>query len=112
MAPHRIVRVSNGCFFLLERRGADEEQGGTRENEIGVGKLSSTLYNQAGPSPPYWSGWDIARGFAVHYNQAGLPDGGWIMDGWGGLHNFGGAPPEFDYPYWPGWDIARKVVEL
>ena len=34
---------------------------------------------------PYWHGWDIARGVAI------LPDGsgGFVLDGFGGLHPFG-----------------------
>jgi hypothetical protein len=43
-----------------------------------------------------------------------LPDGsgGYVLDGWGGLHSFGigtGSPPRaiVDAAYWPKWDIAR-----
>ena len=38
---------------------------------------------------------------------------GWTLDGWGGLHPFGGAgssPAPVGAPYWPGWDIARGVA--
>jgi hypothetical protein len=54
---------------------------------------------------PYWKGWDIARGIAV------LPDrsGGYILDGWGGIHPFGAARPVTGNPYWRGWDIARDI---
>jgi hypothetical protein len=34
---------------------------------------------------------------------------GYVLDGWGGLHPFGGAPAGAGGPYWPGWDIARGV---
>lgn len=35
---------------------------------------------------------------------------GWLLDAYGGLHPFGGAPPVLSSAYWPGWDIARDVV--
>jgi len=51
-------------------------------------------------------GWDIARSFAV------LPDGtgGYVVDGWGGLHAFGSAPAVATPFYWAGWDIMRSVA--
>lgn len=36
-------------------------------------------------------------------------DGGWVVDGWGGLHAFGGARRVAPSGYWYGWDIARGV---
>ncbi len=67
------------------------------------------------PNPPagapYWAGWDIARGVTL------LPDGngGFVLDGFGGLHPFGrrghAAPaPPAGLPYWNGFDIARGVA--
>jgi len=60
---------------------------------------------------PYWPGWDIARDFAF------MPDGsgGYILDAFGGLHQFSvngkPLPPPVNIDgYWPGWDIARRVV--
>jgi hypothetical protein len=35
---------------------------------------------------------------------------GYVLDGWGGLHPFGGAPAAAASASWPGWDIARDVV--
>lgn len=51
-------------------------------------------------------GWDIGRSFAS------FPDGtgGYVLDGWGGLHQFGTATPMQAPAYWPGWDIARSVA--
>ncbi len=59
------------------------------------------------PQPPYWPTWDIARGMA-----AGVSAGGWTLDGWGGVHAWGGAPQlaTTGAPYWAGWDIARGLV--
>ena len=37
---------------------------------------------------------------------------GYVLDGWGGIHPFGGAPAVTGGPYWPSWDIARGLVML
>src|SRR5207248_1898788 len=34
----------------------------------------------------------------------------YVLDGWGGVHPFGGAPGVFGYAYWPNWDLARGMV--
>jgi peptidase M23-like protein len=69
-----------------------------------------------GSSPPVpntaaaghsWQGWDIARAAALR------PDGtsGYVLDGYGALHPFGGAPGlDAHGLYWGGWDIARAFV--
>ena len=36
--------------------------------------------------------------------------GGQLLDGWGGIHSFGGAATVTPGPYWQGWDIARGMV--
>ena len=33
-----------------------------------------------------------------------------MLDGWGGVHPFGGAPPVELSAYFPGWDVARGLV--
>ncbi len=58
-----------------------------------------------GPSAPYWKGRDIAR--AVVAAPGG---GGWTLDGWGGVHAWGGAPKPVSPTYWQGWDIARDLA--
>ena len=35
---------------------------------------------------------------------------GWVMDGWGGMHPFGGAPRIYSDAYWPGQDIAVQLL--
>jgi hypothetical protein len=53
----------------------------------------------------YWHGWNIARGIALDaYGE------GYTLDGWGGVHPFGGAASFDSTAYWPGWDIARSIV--
>ena len=52
----------------------------------------------------YWQGWDITRG--ITNNGFGS---GWVVDGWGGVHPFGGAPDLGGSGYWKGWDIVRGI---
>jgi hypothetical protein len=64
-------------------------------------------------SPPYWPGWDIARGITT--TSVGH---GYVLDGYGALHPyavgaFASSPPAPQGgPYWAGWDIARSVALL
>jgi hypothetical protein len=37
-------------------------------------------------------------------------NGGYVLDGWGGVHPFGAAPAVTQGPYWPGWDVARAIA--
>jgi len=41
---------------------------------------------------PYWPGQDIVRGVALTHPTGGAQPGGYVLDSWGGVHNFGGAP--------------------
>jgi hypothetical protein len=36
--------------------------------------------------------------------------GGYVLDGFGGIHAFGGAPDMESSAYWPGWVIARGIA--
>ena len=58
-------------------------------------------------SAPIWN-WDIGRAITVLANG----DGGYILDGWGGVHAFGNAGDPRWSAYWPGWDIARDIAVL
>ena len=85
---------------------------------------------------PYWSGYtddggsDIVRDIALvnPTNPASQPEpssqaataayqaaihagGGVVLDGWGGVHVFGGVILDSSHaPYWPSFDIARAIV--
>ncbi|PZR70852.1 MAG: hypothetical protein DLM66_02445 [Candidatus Dormiibacter spiritus] len=67
-------------------------------------------------SPPYftngtaWPGWDIARGLVMRRDAAANAPGGWVLDGWGGLHAVGAAPALAAGASWPGWDIAHAAA--
>jgi N-acetyl-anhydromuramyl-L-alanine amidase AmpD len=78
--------------------------GGTHANESA--QLSSTAY---------WPGWQIARTGKTLPVTTGSPQTGFVLDGWGGLHQFGGAIAETSGStghYWKGWDIARDFAFL
>ena len=68
------------------------------------------------PGAPYWPGWDIARGVAAPYWDAGAgQSGGYVSDAYGAPHPFGylvGSPVPVPTggPYWAGWSIAPGVV--
>ena len=67
---------------------------------------SSTMPAPISVSNAYWPGWDIARGIWL---LPGSASAGYTLDGWGGLHPFGGAPNLVNTPYWPYWDIAKSI---
>jgi hypothetical protein len=50
----------------------------------------------------YWRGWDIARGVQLLPVNTATSAQGWVLDGWGGLHAFGGAPRVAGGYYTPG----------
>lgn len=43
-------------------------------------------------SGAWWPGQDFARGFDVHLNSSGAPDGGAVLDAYGTVHIFGNYP--------------------
>lgn len=54
----------------------------------------------------HWNGFPIARG-----GFFSSPGKGFVMDGYGGIHGFGGnLKPAIPGAYWPGWDIARGAA--
>ena len=72
----------------------------------------------ADTSPPlaagaYWAGWRIARAAKAQPGTSS-PQSGFVLDGWGALHPYGGPALTESSPghYWPGWDIARDFAFL
>ena len=54
----------------------------------------------------YWPGRDLGRGMALRADGVS----GYKLDGWGGVHPFGGAPRVRAPAYWSGWDITRDMA--
>ena len=50
------------------------------------------------------------RSAAVAPAACPAPAAGWVLDAFGALHGFGGAPSATIGAWWPGWDIARDIV--
>jgi spore germination protein YaaH len=67
-----------------------------------------------GPPPAqgaaYWPGRDIARKVVIFDDGTG----GYVLDGYGGIHSFGigrsAVPDPVRSAYWPRWDIANDIV--
>jgi len=57
----------------------------------------------------YWGGWDIARSVWLLPGSTLIAPGGYVLDGYGGLHQFGNAPAPPAGPYW-GRDYARNLT--
>ena len=86
------LRLLAGLGHRPRRRGAARRHRRLRARRLG---RPPPVRLGNGPAPPaagrrtYWPGWDIARDVAL------LPDGtgGYVLDGWGGLHPFGDRQP-------------------
>ncbi len=59
-------------------------------------------------SPPV--AWAPIPGGLVRGVAAAATGGGYTLDAWGGLHEFGGAPAMRGSGYWRGWDITRGIA--
>lgn len=57
---------------------------------------------------PTWN-FDIGRGLDVHLDARGVPDGAWVLDGYGGVHKLGAAPDLGTVPYWDKYDVWYKL---
>ena len=67
---------------------------------------------RSGSPPPVgaaYFGWDIARDVVLTPGSTSSHAAGYGLDGWGGLHPFGGAAAPNSAPYWKRWDIAKRV---
>ena len=129
-APGATVGTGRNLFGLpghsYEARVRSWDAAGNRSAWLGLGRIAvpaDALRSQpfhtayagstngavsAISSPPVLSPaipGGLGRGVA-----AGALGGGYELDGYGGLHRFGGAPRFVASAYWPGWDIARGVV--
>ena len=59
----------------------------------------------------FWPNMDIAR--SVDYvGEINGVDSGYVLDGHGGVHEWGDAAPlsSSEYPYWPDLDMARTII--
>ena len=75
------------------------------------------LHQYQGGHDETWGG--VTINIDNNYDDGGLLGGtgmqgagapGYVVDGWGGIHPFGGAAAVVGTSYWPGWDIARGIA--
>jgi hypothetical protein len=71
----------------------------------GIGTMPPPVQGNA-----YWPNWDIARKVVIFSDGTG----GYVLDGYGGVHSFGIGKPAPPNPnlsaYWPNWDIAHDFA--
>jgi len=58
----------------------------------------------------YWGNWDIARAVTLSPTSTAAAPQGWVLDGYGGIHPFGGAPHVAAGAYWPNSDLAVNLL--
>jgi hypothetical protein len=80
--------------------------GGVHPFRVGSNPLPASILDY-----PYWSGWDIARDFVLLPTSTAAQPQGYTLDGFGGIHQLGGAPIVRATAYF-GFDIARRLVLL
>jgi len=56
------------------------------------------------------SGSGVARGIVILPDSTPGSVAGYTLDGYGGIHPFGGALGISSFAYWLGWDIARGIT--
>jgi len=59
---------------------------------------------------PYWRGWNIARSVWLLPSSTWGAAGGYVLDGFGGLHRFGTASSTPSFAYSPGHDLAIELA--
>jgi GH18 family chitinase len=94
-----LLPDASGGFVL-------EGFGGVHPFRVGSNPLPTSVTDYA-----YWNGWDIARDIVLLPTSTATRPQGYTLDGFGGVHQFGGAPVARGAPYW-GWDIARRLALL
>jgi hypothetical protein len=56
------------------------------------------------------NGFSLAYGSAQPLPPTDIPGGGYTLDAYGGVHNFGDSSPVTITGYWPGWQIATSIA--
>ena len=115
-----VLRSDGTSGYVLDGFGGLHPFGGAPAIPGGY-QYDATDPNARSAPGAYWHGWDIARGVVLRADGVS----GYVLDGFGGTHPFGGAPPlnggtqynsndtqarSAQGAYWQGWDIARGIV--
>lgn len=105
--------ISAGAGAAGSPAAAPETQSWTGYSDWGGWNIVRDLYLSPLPAgvAPTSTGQPVSAAAAVAYRDAYRPPGGVTLDGWGGLHPFGGYPLDNrGASYWPGWDIAESLI--
>ena len=92
--------------------GGASQQGFTLDGYGGLhpyGPTSPAFSETNGSSGHYWNGFDIARAFRGAPGTSAKNRQGWILDGWGGIHEVNDSPDLSPFAYWSGQDIAKQM---
>jgi hypothetical protein len=95
----RVVLLSDGSGGYVM-----DGWGGLHPFAVGANPMPPSIRNNA-----FWPGWSIARDIALTPGSTAANVSGVTLDGYGGLHPFGGQGVVPQGAYWPNWDIARSV---
>jgi uncharacterized protein YvpB len=106
---------SASAGYVVARYGVVTTYGGASPYWSGYSDWGSAdiirdiaLVNATNPTP---SAQPVSSGARAAYQSWTNPHGGVRLDGWGGLHPFGGMPLDTrGGPYWGNWDIARSLA--
>lgn len=81
----------------------------TRSQPFASAYVAAATGTVSAVSSPVVQG-DWVPGALVRGVAAAPGGGGYTLDGFGGIHRFGGAPALLGRGYWPGWDIVRGIA--
>ena len=101
-------RIANSAAMLPDASGGYVLDGFGALHPFAVGSNPMPA-NVAGE--PYWQGWNIARDVVLLPSSTATQAQGYTLDGFGGVHAFGGAPPPRMTAYWNS-DVARRLSLL
>ncbi len=129
-APGATVGIPRTLFGLpghtYEARARSLDRAGNRSAWMGIGSIA--IAANAVRSQPFHAAYASSDGGSISAISsppvaaqsiigrlgrgvaAAALGGGYQLDGYGGIHPFGGAPTLVGTAYWPGWDIARGIV--
>jgi hypothetical protein len=106
--------VAGGLVWSVGRDGnlygLDPATGATA-TRIALGPVANFTTPTAANGRLYVAATDRVRSFNGPPAQPPAPPyNGYVLDGWGGVHNSGSAPVAPASAYWKGWDIARDIA--
>jgi hypothetical protein len=99
-------------FQLIPGSTETSAQGFTLDGYGGLHPTSTsgTVKPTTPTDRPYFAGFDIARAVRLAPSTTGSNPQGWILDGWGGIHEVNDSPQLQPFAYFAGQDIAKQLA--